>query len=112
MPGDGFYPQQNERVKNETIKTNLGGFLKTKIMVHSGYSYTVLEILHYVAYSLGGIHTGFSNDPKQKALEDLRKYRLINGTEVVTFQIRAIGMVVLDALFELRQAILNKYHNG
>jgi hypothetical protein len=68
-------------------------------------TFRVRELIQYVAHVLGGVHVGTPKD-KEELLQRLQSLSIASDYQLLFDLIRNIGFIVLEALRDLRNAIL------
>jgi hypothetical protein len=104
MIADGFFPG-TAIAKSKTVTEKLDNFLKALLIYHGGREYSVKDILNHAVNFLGGTHHDDPKKEKELVLTQLNNELLIGGHSSIVLPLKAIGLVVLDALAELESKV-------
>jgi hypothetical protein len=108
---DGFYPK-SAMTNSKTVESNKSEFFKTMVIVVNEREFTVKEILDHAVNCLGGTHHGEPKEAERIALKELESLKLGDlDTNSIIRQTKSIGYVVLDALQELKEKVIEKYYS-
>lgn len=87
-------------------------FLETVIGRSEGTAFTVKNIINYCAHVQGAVHSGFPHGEVEKKLETLAASVSIQGSNVVTRSLRAIGRVTEKGLRQLADTVRVEHDLG
>lgn len=81
-------------------------FFAFKVATVEQHEYSIKELIIYAAHIMGGVHSGDSQDDKQKNLEKLRGLYLFSNINTALLFIKSVGGNILKTLTPLRLKIL------
>lgn len=107
--GQGLYPPFSNP-NSKIIKTKKDDFLKAIIVISDGKRYSVKDILNFSLYKLGGTHHEEPKSDDDKRIAELNGYSLM-AINSILYQIIGIGNVVISALYELKNKVIQEYYS-
>jgi hypothetical protein len=109
--GDNLYPP-HALPAAQIFPCHLPEFLRTRVMIVSGYTYSVKDVIRQLAHVEGGVHVGTPKDDKERVLTETAESIAIGGLDPAMFAVRAIGRVAVAALEPLKNEIERELRNG
>ena len=101
---DGFDPETGRPGRPTAVMTR-SQFLGAKVLSNGKRIFTVHDLISFEANIKGGVHAGTPKEEKEKALEQFAEFLRYKDLRITAGQLKAIGRVVVKALYPLRQAI-------
>lgn len=103
---DELYPPTTNPNRPDKKIGSKDNFLNALIIFHNNREYTVKDVLDFVLYNLGGTHHDDPKDEEKEILSHLNNVFQIGGHYSVVRPMKAIGLVVIDALSDLEKSII------
>lgn len=105
--GDGLAPKLMEDfpLPLHIESVGLEAFLHERVMIYAGEDVTVRDLIDHVANVVGGVHAGKAREVRDLKLNELAEETALGGMDAPIFVLRAIVLVVAEALRPLRDAI-------
>jgi len=88
------------------ITLDLERFLKLRFARVEQKTFTVKEVIEFMAYVEGGIHLGRAPDDEQKRLEEIGKFFQLDNLSLVYVAMRGIATAALRAMRPMLDAVL------
>lgn len=102
---DGIDPRSTPAHLPRTKKKR-DSFFGMVIAIVDGHSYTIKELVLFVANVMGGVHSGTFDNDKAKSFAQLKELYVFSKINIALLFIRAIGRIILESLKPLQYEIL------